>query len=159
MHDIFSRLWLQSVIFQTFGWTWQLLFFFSFLCNEILRCVIFRGSSLIFMQICPRVLSPLLIHSPLLPWTCHLAVRCVDSRPPVNQAFLYIRTHWLRGKVSALSPICIADNVPFSPQTASACGWGTNGRCMDDTVAHECHIIRQSVTGCRPASPRDAVDL
>lgn len=153
---------------------WALL---SFLCNDILRCGIF-GWALSFL--CRliwhfRVLSPPLVthlicssmllsviicsRSSLVIWL--LTVSWADSRPPfTHQTFLYTQMYGLEERCNSWtwSTHIITCTPPSSPEAASVSGRWENGRCRDDTV-HECHLIHQSVTGCRPSSLRDAVDL
>lgn len=94
----------------------------------------------------PLFLSSIIIsgRSSLVIWP--LTIRRADSRPPFNhhRAFpLYIQDAWFERKV-----IYMQNNTrarTFLPQATGA--WGG---CRDATAAHECHIIHQSVTGCRP---------
>lgn len=184
MHDVFSRVWLWSVIFQTDSvhlltgssflqpwWTTP-----SFLCNDILRCVILEGGLLISIQIhlaasCSVTSachpSRLFFSTPehhylwrVLP--CHLAVNNQASWQPPTIYPTYTCMIWEEGATLRLIFMLYhMQTIPYPPFKQWVwLGWGGGWVYAGMTQwTHECHIIHQSVTGCRPPPPRDAVDL
>lgn len=156
-------------------WHFVTSFPFFFSCCDILICH-FLGIQLISMQIrlvplCPVTSSchPFSLLFPLLSIVicsgsslviCLLTVRQVDSRPLfTHRAFLHIKMHFSEERFdSKLHQHAYPFAILFL--SLEQRGWGENeGWSRDDTVAHECHIIYQSVTHHHPASTRDAVDL